>query len=97
MITYLIVKYCDFMICTHNFVKKMIIGNDHKYLLEDKRTRREAWKYLQKCMNTHMLYCTRPERHRLYKLLKGKDSPFIIESFGREDRFTRKQVKIIQK
>ena len=46
------------------------------------------------CIN---LYCTRKTRHQLYKHLSGRDSPFVLSSYGDEDSLTNKKISIKKK
>jgi len=54
-------------------------------------SRSDAINFIEECKVSRIkLYPTRKERYLLYKKLKGKESPFTLYSYGKENRNTRK-------
>lgn len=94
MITSAINKYCDTMINIHKYIKSIINNIPfEQYILN--MTRRDALEYFSNhSKSIHNMYLTRSQRHKLYKLLKGKDSNLIVYSYGNENKYTKKYVVI---
>ena len=72
--------YCDFGISVLKYIKFNVINTPiHQTLLS--LNRESALSYLADINQSSVqLYCTRNQRHQLYKLLKGKHMPYLIYS-----------------
>ena len=94
MISYLIEMYCDFGINVLTYIKNKVSSEPlHAKLLSLNRT--HALSYLDNLNQSSIqLYCTRNQRHKLYKLLKGKNMPYLIYSYGPENSLTQKKLTI---
>jgi len=95
--TYIMNKYCDYVIKIHQYIKKQISEeNLQDFLLS--LSRHDAFNYLINLESPKtQMYCTRHERYLLYKHLKGKTSPFVLYSYGKEKCDTRKNIIIKRK
>ena len=97
MIGFLITTYCDYMIASHKYIKSLIEPETlEHYILSLKRA--DAFIFLNDCNRQKIkVYPTRIERYQLYKLLKGKNSSYILYSYGKEKCDTRKYLIIKKK
>ena len=98
MISYCIVQYCDFMISYHEYIKSWFKPNMKSILLSNAMPRERKLELLKADnRRVYTISCTRDERHTLYKLLKGKASPYTVFSTGDENRKTQKSLYIVKK
>ena len=94
---YIISQYCDIIISSHQYIKKLInVELLETYIIS--LSRKNALDFIREIkQNQITLYPTRKERYLLYKQLKGKDSPVVVYSFGKEKSNTRKCLIIKKK
>ena len=99
--TSIIVMYCDTVIFVMKKIKSYIQPNTD--LNKDQiinMSQDDAYTFLNENIKRRIYVldnCKRPERHKLYKLLKGKNSPFNIYSVGNEDELTNKKLIVMKK
>ena len=97
MMSYLIEMYCDFGISVLKYIKSKVTNTPvHEKILSMSKS--DALHYLDN-MNesSFQLFCTRHQRHKLYKFFKGKNSPYLIYSYGPENHLTQKKLTIKRK
>ena len=89
--------YCDYIIRIHQCLKKMVLPESLETFILT-LTRKEAIQFVADCNRYKIhLYPTRTDRHRLYKLLKGKESPYELYSYGVENKNTQRRLVIKKK
>lgn len=93
-----IIYYCDFIIKITTNVKNYFESNkifENKLL--SKENYNDADNYLNNSQKqSHKFHMTRVNRHRLYKLLKGRHSKYKVYSYGNENKFSKKNIIIIR-
>ena len=98
MFIWMINVYCDYMIKSHQFIKRFINLEPplESYILS--LTKTDAFEFIQQYNKSKIkLYPTRKDRYFLYKKLKGKDSPVTLYSYGQENDNTQKCLIIEKK
>jgi len=97
MFVSIINTYCNFIIYIHQTIKCFINPESlENYILT--LTRTDALQYIQNHNKSKIkLNPTRRERYLLYKLLKGKNNPVTLYSYGKEKSDTRKTLIIKKK
>ena len=96
MFSVMISSYCDVMINFHKYIKSLVVSLPD-YILS--LGQNEAIEYLQKQDKLFYKFeCDRNTRHKLYKMFKGKKSPYLIYSLEyKENNKTCKTIIIKKK